>query len=1785
MDTRSKQKRLGPAPIASFEKSFEDPSPLTVASIAAQNEIADGGSNNGGIDYGEDVGRLDVNQEHLGDSERRNDGTTRGPNECGQWHVEEILHVRTQQQQTNNSNNNTVDDDNNNDNSVINKFNIFPNNDGIDCKKQDQMLVRNQNSVNKLGTAKNANEEEGMDINDGGTTCKKSITTKQTAMATSIKMTTTAAAGADAPQTTTTAKGGGGGSGRQDNGNRTTVSTKIPPAPPTRSATTTTTTKTSSSNSTATNTLNPTTPRIELSRASSSSHHEEDSRDSSPENVFEQVGTGTLQESLDMGFREEGALELRSSTEELYFMDPQHKKEEEAKLQQLLQQAKRSSPHMFKLEDHQQTYLQQHQRKDSASSEVAALLCISGRTSRISSVGSQGSAVSRLSAVSGVSRSPSPHRMLLETSFCGPKPVETVIGVSIGSVADHPATALLEQVLLARNQDTTQAILAEGIQLESSPKRRPPTSLTNGDAKLTAKIKAQNQPETRDVNEISVMGAQRASTKSPGQMIVGKTPSGTEYIRINLKPDHMYDDQGIAPHEKIVDAPDSLVPPYARSQTKPASLCLTQKSKGDNLLTPTVSPKPSRKSKDHGSRSPSPATVSVSRKSSFSSLFRFGGGGGKDSPDSPRDRARPRSKSKERGQTPQSQNPTPNKQKSVLAIFKPGKRGSSAGAESTRASKSSSPVDSHEMQQLQPRSKSQTPVVSASGSRPNSRLRYYDDPVDGYIHIPLHTPPEEKEARKIFQNIESLNKPAPVMAEPPIKPPPQATAITMSDLQAAVKNLKPVGARKNSITGAHQNRQIQPKQQHRTPAAPLKHIENLDAIHSLSQDDENKERNWSLEVNRHSSQDSQETVGSGESYASAIRVVTTQKPQLAEVKEHVVQENGVEAEIHRLPSVESTTSAAEVRVVETKATINSAGMLEGDANTKERRKILFTTRLGSGSQDQVFATQFSISKTDSVSSHMSENTQDTLSAESTNDNLRRQNTVIKKSREEVSDAAVPLSRKESFTMERKDSLKMSRKDSFKMERPSEPPRTVERKESFKLERKESFKKSPQAIAQIEEQREIIKKSETRDSLKKQDSHERFMATRKKSVSTSEDEAKRRSSSSTGPPVVLRRKPSAGEEFAKAHQSRSTSEDDNEVAMANHRHSRYLESFDVRKKYHENVQGPPVPRKPRRQSGGGGPDANPPETSTIQTSQEQTKEQYQRKPQPQLPQPPPPSTDPTPLPSPSLREMENATPTPSGQQKSEPRSQSQSPVDKARQTPPKPPRTSTPTRRSQAASPTKTSSSSVPTSSAAAVSQVGSGTPIKKPYSHIDRQSVHSTDEPVESSESERDSDLAAAELKRRHLSLNVGCIEDHESTGLVSQESFDDELPYIPTNLPEEKAQPVSLIPMKDRANMELKTCPVERPRSTTPLNPSHLEEYCGIVNTPDAMHDFPGSAPVRGEKLRISLPRKDSKKDIQSSKSPRRVSNASGKSWFEFAEEGLRATTAHLERRDSNKQLMQQKPPTTVAAREPTQPPTKPKQEVTKPKTPTTKPRTPTQRKLSGHWIDFENIPEKRKAPKKITTLPRDSSSVKASNTTSSTLTQSRSTTHGKSLAAAGDAAFKTQQAFEVPKTQTSDAVVAANAAASPGSRSTVTTDGAGTPHYDYVKPEDCQCECHESGKGKEMSTTTTTGCAESGVASSTCAGKVGNTAAASGKPQQQQGVDLLQQGADDMLPLLSQDSHDGIEPSDSSREFSCYTDDEMDLPTRSSSRSKSSSSKVDEFPRRDVPAHNVRHKKFPDK
>lgn len=206
---------------------------------------------------------------------------------------------------------------------------------------------------------------------------------------------------------------------------------------------------------------------------------------------------------------------------------------------------------MFKFDERQQACLQQNARKDSVSSEVAALLCISGRTSRISSVGSQGSAVSRLSAVSGVSgvsRSPSPHKMLLETSFCGPKPLNS----DAADVAtDTMTTDELEQIILARKHDLTKAVLAEGINIDlSTPKKTPKITSSgkssaeaNGNVKDAAAAPEKTVKRTQIITDKNATSLARTNSNNKNQpvkkggvlkknncTIVGVTPSGTQVI-------------------------------------------------------------------------------------------------------------------------------------------------------------------------------------------------------------------------------------------------------------------------------------------------------------------------------------------------------------------------------------------------------------------------------------------------------------------------------------------------------------------------------------------------------------------------------------------------------------------------------------------------------------------------------------------------------------------------------------------------------------------------------------------------------------------------------------------------------------------------------------------------------------------------------------------------------------------------------------------------------------------------------------------------------------------------------------------------------------------------------------------------------------------------------------------------------------------------------------------------------------------------------------------------------
>lgn len=66
-----------------------------------------------------------------------------------------------------------------------------------------------------------------------------------------------------------------------------------------------------------------------------------------------------------------------------------------------------------------------------------------------------------MSGQSSTSRSPSPHKMLLETSFCGTKPPK-VGRVTTEESGTKVEPEDLEKVLLSRKHDPTEAIFAEG---------------------------------------------------------------------------------------------------------------------------------------------------------------------------------------------------------------------------------------------------------------------------------------------------------------------------------------------------------------------------------------------------------------------------------------------------------------------------------------------------------------------------------------------------------------------------------------------------------------------------------------------------------------------------------------------------------------------------------------------------------------------------------------------------------------------------------------------------------------------------------------------------------------------------------------------------------------------------------------------------------------------------------------------------------------------------------------------------------------------------------------------------------------------------------------------------------------------------------------------------------------------------------------------------------------------------------------------------------------------------
>lgn len=994
--------------------------------------------------------------------------------------------------------------------------------------------------------------------------------------------------------------------------------------------------------------------------------------------------------------------------------------------------------------------------------------------------------------------------MLLETSFCGPKPLDTDLIAGVGTAAETVQTEELEQIILARKYDVTRAIVAEGIEIDTSTPKKTIKS-SNGQIKSAAKVTIKKLPEmtVTKTSTTTTLPTRRPdpktslSAKKVEKKIVGVTPEGTQYFRIKLKPDHLYDDKGVASNEKVIEECEAAKKPatlsLGRDGTKKAAPHYSQLvqeeklKKGEHLLTPNASPKPSRAS---GSRSPSPATVNVSRKSSFCSLFKSkdvtaspesptGGGQRKRSAismllDSPRDRSRSKSRESDRSSAGGvSANSTPSKQRSVLAIFKP-RRGSSK-------SKSSSPVDPHMMNDdastsATHRSRKQTTTAINDIPSDKPRLRYYEPTNDSNgIYIPLHTPPEEKE--NAFSSHYGVTPPkaTTVQSQPQqqtqiigakiitIKQIPRKTDTEKITTAAVTPKATPTTSASATVgkslpKGKKSYRIELPDGSIRIPLrTPSDERTEPEAIESSAIEPEPQSQSqWSTAVQRNSSQESQDTVISSQAPSlSSTDIRSTQKQVIVEVNPipPIETPTSIDEPVPTIPpppttetppSVESKASPASKQSSQEDNGVVEAPALKGIS--RERKRILFSTKIGSGSEEQIFATQLSLSKTESLSSQLSEQVSCNLESPTNGDTKEARG-----------------SDKNSMP------VKMRSKDET---------RTI-------AEEKNNTNRHSMYIENIDEIMETQKRIET----------------------------DRKNSLISDPQMIVRE----------------------EVE---------LPSADVMQKLSHSEASSAKPRPPEK-----------PERHSKSASSSRREDR---------------------------------------------------------------PRTIVP--------------------------EHGGGV----------------------SSESEHESEL---ESKHHRLPRTVGTVEE-ESAGLVAQESFDEELPYIPTTLPEERSIGVTIIPVKDRALMEVKMCPTERPRSTTPMNPSFLEEYCGTM----ALTDDYDHLLCRGEKLRISLPRKEIRSDAvsaQRARSPRRTSNASAKSWFEFAEQDLGAQTICS---PSNSQAgvsimcsSEQK-------------------------------GGPAHGVVTTEWIDFDKIPEKRKPAKRITTLPHKDSA----------------------------------------------------------------TETVANVQYNYVNPDECQCECH---------------------------------------------------------------------------------------------------------------------------
>lgn len=298
----------------------------------------------------------------------------------------------------------------------------------------------------------------------------------------------------------------------------------------------------------------------------------------------------------------------------------------------------------------------------------------------------------------------------------------------------------------------------------------------------SATVQSRTSPAAKGKSNITGKPKAKSATPSP---VSQKRYEEPKYIRIKLKPDHMYDDD----ESTSTSGSTEVQKPYTlnlndAAKKPPQSFAEIMQKETDRMEqmnyaivsetvlqgmslsnTPSASPKPSRHTflKEVGSKTPSP---SLSRKSSFCSLFKSREtiispesptvpgnkrkntltGILREASDNIRERSRSRSKSRERDKSasmsvaPSSTESidSKSKQKSVFSIFKP-KKGEKGKSESDHSSSQEVLPSIGGLANVEFKFNSDSNTSKGHRSRPVKR--YNETPLEGEsIRIPLHSP-------------------------------------------------------------------------------------------------------------------------------------------------------------------------------------------------------------------------------------------------------------------------------------------------------------------------------------------------------------------------------------------------------------------------------------------------------------------------------------------------------------------------------------------------------------------------------------------------------------------------------------------------------------------------------------------------------------------------------------------------------------------------------------------------------------------------------------------------------------------------------------------------------------------------------------------------------------------------------------------------------------------------------------------------------------------------------------